>query len=830
MSAILHQMPPLRGDTDAALDFIRRFRPSGTICLVAIVPDGGTETRTFNVTDTAALRQWIEGRQGRKNLYFTVNTVKGYVDKKPSKADMSEAVANWLDLDPLEIEEKRADGFAHERERLEQIITELLFSEAPPSFVIDSGGGFQLFWLLDKPHSLDGKDGQLTKKIEAVGRRLRLRFGGDAVENVDRIMRLPGSINLPNKKKLEKGRQPALAKLVWLNDDRYTLDKLRQLSCRELDGLEVMCLLDEKLLAKLVQALIEDDKLHERWLGGSTGLNDSSRSAFDLSVVALLKKHEFEEQDAKAVLSSFPHGAVSEKLYEGDERYWDRLWGRSHDPSKKGDGSGKVPQRDRLLAIGLSAELWHDARREAYATIERDDHREHYSIDSQDFRNWLIGEYMQLNESNPRVPPATAVNEALAGLKARAMKGPIKEQFVRVAGYKGKVYLDLGDVTWRAVEVDGDGWRVVERPPVPMLRYAGMEPLPTPVRGSSIEELRSYVNAPDEDAFRLIVGFCVASLFPGGPFTLLEFAGPQGSLKTAATRAIKRMIDPNKVSLRSKPRTEDDLFISAEHNHVLAYENVSSINEELADWLCRLATGAGIAKRSLYTNKDETLLDACKPVIVNGIPDLINRYDLADRAIMIVLQPYKGKRRPDEEVMREFDTVARPRILGCVLQGVARAIARSAEIELPDDGPRMADFAKRVIAAFPAFGWPEEDFIRLWRTYRSNVAVRAVDMDAVARAILVFMEERDEWIGSADELLCKLGLQSGKDWPTTAGHLANRLRRAMPMLGTMGFDVELEGKDPKTRRRIITLMKKAAAGTPEKSTGSQPSLAEMCYR
>jgi len=83
----------VRGDTNAALTFIKEFRPKGTICLVSITPDGPTETRTFDVMDTVGLRDWIDARQGRMNIYFTPNEVKGYPSKKPSKSDMVEARA-----------------------------------------------------------------------------------------------------------------------------------------------------------------------------------------------------------------------------------------------------------------------------------------------------------------------------------------------------------------------------------------------------------------------------------------------------------------------------------------------------------------------------------------------------------------------------------------------------------------------------------------------------------------------------------------------------------------------------------------------------------------
>jgi hypothetical protein len=91
------------------------------------------------------------------------------------------------------------------------------------------------------------------------------------------------------------------------------------------------------------------------------------------------------------------------------------------------------------------------------------------------------------------------------------------------------------------------------------------------------------------------------------------------------------LIDPNTAPLRALPREDRDLFIAATNGHVLAFDNVSGLPPWISDTLCRLATGGGFAVRQLYTDQDEILFDAVRPVILNGIEDIITRPDLADR-------------------------------------------------------------------------------------------------------------------------------------------------------------------------------------------------------
>ena len=71
---------------------------------------------------------------------------------------------------------------------------------------------------------------------------------------------------------------------------------------------------------------------------------------------------------------------------------------------------------------------------------------------------------------------------------------------------------------------------------------------------------------------------------------------------------------------------------------------------------CRLATGGGFAVRQLYTDQDEVLFDAARPVILNGIEDIVTRPDLADRAILLMLEPIpEERRRPKQELWAAFE-------------------------------------------------------------------------------------------------------------------------------------------------------------------------------
>ena len=235
-----------------------------------------------------------------------------------------------------------------------------------------------------------------------------------------------------------------------------------------------------------------------------------------------------------------------------------------------------------------------------------------------------------------------------------------------------------------------------------------MRPLPVPERGGSIEQLGKFLNVRSQADFVLAVTWLLAALRGKGPYPALVLSGEQGTAKSTLCAILRALIDPNAASLRALPREDRDLFIAASNGHVLAFDNVSGLPPWLSDTLCRLATGGGFATRQLYTDDDEALFNAKRPIILNGIEDFVTRPDLADRAIVLTLEPIPEERKRSEEELWGVFELERARILGVLLDAVAHGLKRMPETRLAKL-PRMADFARWGTACETAF-WPAGAF------------------------------------------------------------------------------------------------------------------------
>jgi hypothetical protein len=269
--------------------------------------------------------------------------------------------------------------------------------------------------------------------------------------------------------------------------------------------------------------------------------------------------------------------------------------------------------------------------------------------------------------------------------------------------------------------------------------------------------------------------------------------------------------DPNTAPLRALPREDRDLFIAACNGHVLSFDNVSGLPTWISDTLCRLATGGGFAVRQLYSDSDEVLFDATRPVILNGIEDIVARPDLADRAIFLTLTPIpEERRRPERELWAAFD-VARPRILGALFDAMAEGLARLPETRLARL-PRMADFALWATACEPAL-WAKGTFESAYDDNRGQAVANVIEADPVASAVCDLMVVRTVWTGNAAALLGALSEVAGeriakaKTWPD-APRLGGRLRRAATFLRKTGLEVTFD-REGHERTRTITIKKTA---------------------
>jgi hypothetical protein len=475
-----------------------------------------------------------------------------------------------------------------------------------------------------------------------------------------------------------------------------------------------------------------------------------------------------------------------------------------------GDAAGqRKSHATALVELATTADLFHTPDGEAYAGIEVADHREIWRLKAPEFKRWLAAGFFEEFE---KAPSSTAINDALGVLEGKAIyEGPEYGVFTRLAQADGSLYLDLGNATWEAVRITASGWRLVKRPKIRFRRPRGMQALPQPTLGGSIEDLREFVNVRNLNDWRTLVAWLIGTFQFGGPFPVLVLQGEQGSAKSTAARLLRSLIDPNKTMLRSHPREVRDLMIAAKNGWLVAFDNISSLPTWLSDALCSLATGGGFSTRELYSDDQEALFDATRPILLNGIDGVVVRGDLLDRSLVLELPAIPPKRRKSEHELWNGFRAAQPGILGALLTAVAGAMRERPTTKLPEL-PRMADFTLWATAAESTLGWPGGTVVSIVNRNQTDTSTLPLEASPIMPALRRLLKRDRTFKGTATDLLRQLGWSlNGErnrhpyDWPRTPHALSCGLHRLAPNLRAAGVQVTFQKTPGAGSQRIIMI-------------------------
>lgn len=474
----------------------------------------------------------------------------------------------------------------------------------------------------------------------------------------------------------------------------------------------------------------------------------------------------------------------------------------------------KASQADKMVELALpNCELFHSKDGEAFITVHEDGIAKTFKVKSRDTKFWLM---KLLYTAEGITPNPTALNTAINALMGKALfDGEAHEVFLRYAYCEGRIYIDLGNAAYQQVEIDTDGRRIIESKdsPVRFVRKNGMAPMAAPADEGSFDPLGAFLNLETGDDAILISAWLLSAMNPRGPYPILAFVGEQGTAKSTMAKILKDLVDPSDIPLATLSRNERDLVIAAEASWMLCFNNISALSSELSDSLCRLATDGGLRIRALFTDSDEIHFKSIRPIILNGISDYVTRGDLASRSIIInppTIQP--GKRFSERELWQRWHEV-KPVVFAAFCDALSAAL-RNIETTKLDQLPRMADFAQFVSAAESALPWAPGAFLRAYERNQAQLVDTALEADQVATAVTALIDktERNQWAGTASELLAVLNervdgnIRRLGTWPKKPNILSNRLRRLAPSLRTKGIKIE-KGK---SGERYISIRKQGA--------------------
>ena len=467
------------------------------------------------------------------------------------------------------------------------------------------------------------------------------------------------------------------------------------------------------------------------------------------------------------------------------------------------------------LALRLleGVELFHSPDEESYASINVGSHVETYHLSETGFKRFVTKTYW-------RAAKNTLNNQTLADilsvLDAKAQyDGKKHSTFHRIARHEDSIYLDLCNDKWEVVEISAEGWKITSTKdcPIKFTRPKGIGALPTPERGGSVDMLRAYIHVPDEE-WLLIASFLLACFKPEGPYPILNLVAEQGSGKSTTAKILKWLVDPTSTMgrlLRISPRDEQAVFIGANNNHVLAFDNLSGIRTWLSDALCILSTGGSYVTRALYTNSEESTLEAMRPVILTGIGDLATKGDLLSRSLIVNLPRLTSRELVSEHMLWEALEATRSKILGALLDAVSLGIRNEDTLEHKVE-TRLADFELWAVACEPALAVSSTSFSRAYKQSRQTAVEVVLSNSPLPPQISALLRRSgNTWQGTSSELLADLEEYASErtlrqyGWPRNPNQLGKDIDRLAPSLREIDIDVERFRGRGKISARLIQI-------------------------
>lgn len=475
-----------------------------------------------------------------------------------------------------------------------------------------------------------------------------------------------------------------------------------------------------------------------------------------------------------------------------------------------------IKQPDRLVLLLQNTEviLFHDEYNEPYSRIKTGKVYEIRKVRSKHFKRWLCKTYWDRYE---QVPNNEAVNAALNIIEAEACyNGHEHKLHNRVAFHEGSIWVDIGD--WRAVRVSESGWEIISDPPILFKRYSHQKTQVEPLRVNSeesneiLETLFSLINIKDTNQKRLFIINLNCSFIPYIPHPIDVLYGVQGTAKTTTSTIKKELIDPSELKNLRFSNNYNEFIQQASHHWHIPLDNLTTIQGWFSDTLCRIVTGEGFSKRELYTNDEDIIYSFKRCVTINGINMVPSKPDILDRCLIFEFEPIPETERIDEALFwKQFNDI-KPKILGIIFSILSDAMKIYPSIEL-DSKPRMADFAKWGAAVAIAMGLSQEEFLHI---YQENIDIQnseALEANPISRVLVSFMQDREDWSGTATDLYHKLKelaseLQfdtKNKNFPTDPNWLWRRMKEVEPNLSKIGIRIQKDDSNH-SRGRLIKII------------------------
>ena len=472
-----------------------------------------------------------------------------------------------------------------------------------------------------------------------------------------------------------------------------------------------------------------------------------------------------------------------------------------------------------------------DNKSQVIVLIQQDDHVEALDLESTRFRQLL--QVIVSKDLGLEPIDKEEYEKITSQLIAEAQIGgaAVEKSHNRIQSDNQRVVIDLGNDNFECIEITKDKIEIKtldENSPI-LLRYQTTHSQVKPVydQTGSIKEFADLLNFKDTQLFsvHLVTMFLADITTP-----IMALTGVAGSQKTTTSAAIKRIVDPSGDSLEANVLSistkRDDIIMTMYNRYLTVFENVSRIDTDTSDILCRAVTGSSNIKRAHYKNLEEIIMTFKRKIILNGVTPKFNNGDLQTRLIK-----YAKKEEitflTDSEFEEKFVEL-RPRVLGQVFEVIQRVLGKIDGYTITSK-TRMAEFERWGELISQELGYAENSFGKIYEDKMKDSSIEDKDNYPIIGIIESLMEDKLEYVDTVSNLynqIKNLAIKNGLDikekyvsFPKAANQLIDRMTDVGTIFDNLGIGFKTwHNTDGKEYGKNVKLIKITNKNLPPKQT------------
>ena len=334
------------------------------------------------------------------------------------------------------------------------------------------------------------------------------------------------------------------------------------------------------------------------------------------------------------------------------------------------------------------------------------DKRRIYAIDSGEFKDHIMYGYYKAKGS---YLPYDAFQDSIGLLKLKArMHGTKQKIYKRIAKIGNEFFYDLANDKNEIIKIAKDGITILKQADLTLkhpvfVSNQAMKPqvMPNLDTEKQLPDLiYPYLNTADDGHKIMFIVTLISWFWVNQPRVIMLLNGAAGSGKSFTTALVQSLIDPSNQTASSLPNGKRDLTVSLATRYFSAFDNISTITQEVSDILCTACDIGTSSERKLFSNGDLYTSSYSSALLLNGIGSFIKKDDLLDRCVRIKNKLFVDKKRTSLVLLRENLEEDLPEIFGALLKVIQKTIQVQPDIDLEKypKAPRMIDFYNLGIA------------------------------------------------------------------------------------------------------------------------------------